>query len=116
MFIDVLRRRYTGESQTRGSELYLELGAAIEAIDLATQSDVAVVGVEAFHLESEKTMPLMDHIASMSPRGTLNWKEYVRAANSFVRSVLSDWIQESQAEPLWVALAIEEQAANDPSG
>lgn len=81
-------RAYGIDSHNRpGTELYLPVDRAFEFLDACVYHDFAAVRVEGFLYRDRVLEPRLDWIADYDVRD-LNWADYLRNSNRFVRDIL----------------------------
>lgn len=89
MTFDDILERFQRKGEVRGGELLITQNDALEAILLCEQNDVAILGVEVFHISVDETTPLSDSIADCSPPASLSWREYCDVANACARAFVT---------------------------
>lgn len=92
----------------RGNELYLTPADALELLELCRTNDCAMVGVEAFRLEREATVPMPGLIADFSKRAGGSWHEFAESSYESARAFLSRLVRDSGLRVAVVILSMAE--------
>lgn len=86
---------------TRGGELLVTPGVALEVVSRCEAADLAVIGAEGMQVGDDHTAPVQDLIADCSSASASTWQEYRDTANACCRAFLS---QLSARASLFVSL------------
>lgn len=80
---------FTSSSVTRGGEIFLPPGVALQALNALETADFAVVGIEGVRVTQDATEPDLDLIAACADESQLDWDTYRRTANECARRFLT---------------------------
>lgn len=88
MTADVIVDHFRSKGVTRGGELYLPPGPALEVVSALDTAGFAVVGIEGARITHASTEPDLGLIAVCADESQLDWDTYKRDANECARRFL----------------------------